>query len=184
MFGKIRYWIPLGFTITALSGVIYLTGQQNLRQAANDPQIQVSEDIASHLSANSTVPPSNSASVDIEKSLSPFIIIFDDKGKELYSTAQLEGKTPKLPPGVLDYSGEHNQNRLTWQPKSDVRIATIITKYSGSKASGYVLVGRSLREVEVRENMLALQIGLGWIVTMLGSLIAKMIFISQVKKKK
>ncbi len=49
MFQKIKYWLPLAIVITALSGFIYLVGQQNLRMSANDPQIQLSEDTANQI---------------------------------------------------------------------------------------------------------------------------------------
>jgi hypothetical protein len=146
MLEKIRYFIPLAFVITALSGLIYLTGQQNLRQGANDPQIQISEDIASRLSGSTTIPniPATNA-IDIGKSLNTFIIA---------------------------YVRSHNQTRITWQPKEDVRSAVVITKFDG-KSKGFVLVGRSLREVEEREENLSKMVGLGWIVMMFGTLITK-----------
>ncbi len=179
----IRYWIPLAVTITALCGLIYLSGQQNLRMGANDPQIQMSEDIATRLSINPTLPNLTSSNkIDISKSLSPFIIIYNDKNKPVLSTAQLDGNTPLLPPGVLANASNNRQNRVTWEPKKGVRSAAVITRYSGSKGSGYVLVGRSLREVEIREDTLLKIVGLAWIVTLIASLIAKVIFIPKQKK--
>ncbi len=178
----VRYWIPLGLTITALSGLVYLTGQQNLRQNANDPQIQISEDIATRLSANPNIPslPTTNA-VDISKSLGTYIIVFNDQGKPLFSNAKLDGKTPEVPQGVFAYTRKHEQDRITWEPKSEVRSAVVLTRYSG-KSPGFVLVGRSLREVEEREEELTKHVGLAWVVTMLGTLLATIFFIPKAKK--
>lgn len=178
---KLRFFIPLAFAITALSGLIYLTGQQNLRQNANDPQIQTSEDIATRLKLNPTIPRSTANQIDMSQSLTPFVIIFDDKGTPLFSTGSLDKKVPVPLVGVFDYTRKHNQDRITWQPKSEVRIASIITRYSG-KSAGFVLVGRSLREVEERVEKLGKLVALAWIVTMIGTFLACYIFIQEPKK--
>jgi hypothetical protein len=46
----LRHWLPLAALTTALCGLVYLAVQQALRQAANDPQIQMAEDAAYILS--------------------------------------------------------------------------------------------------------------------------------------
>lgn len=181
MFDRIRYWLPLGFAITVIFGTIYLTGQQILRMGANDPQIQISEDLARRFAESTPIPTfPNSSTIDIGKSLSTFVMIFDNQGKTIYSNARLDGKTPVVPQGVFDYTRKHTQSRITWQPRTGIRNAIIVTKFDG-KSKGFVLSGRSLRETEIREDNLIQQVGLGWIVAMLGSLLAKTIFISKKK---
>lgn len=179
---KIKYFLPLGIAITGISGLVYLVVQQNFRMNANDPQIQISEDMAAALGSgqpvNRVVP---SGATDISKSLSPFAIVYNDQGQVTASTAVLDGKVPDLPNGVLDFVKSHGQDRITWQPKVGVRSAVVITRYS-DKASGYVLVGRSLREVEKREDMLTFQVGAAWFATMLASFLATLIF-SDARKK-
>jgi len=92
--------------------------------------------------------------------------VFDDSGKVLASTGVLDGATPEPPAGVLRAARTH-RNTLTWQPRSGVRAAIVVMPYRSSTASGTVLVGRSLTEVERRENFLvwltagALAAGLG-----------------------
>lgn len=151
------------FIITVLSGLIYISLQQNYRLTANDPQIQIAEDTAALLNnnfdAHSFVP---SNLVDISKSLGTFIIIFDDKGQPFASSAVLGGKTPVPPLGVFDYTKKQGEHRFTWQPEKGIRIATVIVGFNG-KQKGYVLAGRSLREVEKRIDKLTLMIGLGWL---------------------
>src|SRR5438270_7168527 len=45
------YWLPVALAITVLSGLVYVAVQQDLRQGANDPQIQMAEDAAVQLEA-------------------------------------------------------------------------------------------------------------------------------------
>ena len=83
--------------------------------------------------------------VDIAGSLAPFMTIYDDSGVPIASSGHLDGALPRLPQGVLDYARAHGENRVTWQPLTGVRVAAVVTRYSG-QASGFVLAGRSLRE--------------------------------------
>ncbi|MGE5222720.1 MAG: hypothetical protein ACM3PY_09790 [Omnitrophica WOR_2 bacterium] len=165
-----RTWLALAAAITAICGLIYLAVQQNFRMGANDPQIQIAEDAAYRLangeSAASLVP---AQSVDIARSLSPYLIIYDRDGKPIASNALLHSQVPQLPAGVLDYTRQAGEDRISWQPEPGVRSAAVIVAIQGS-SGGFVLAGRSLREVENRENNLTLIIGLGWAVTLLGTL--------------
>ncbi len=136
--------------ITIFCGLGYAEAQQVLRQSANDPQIQMAEDLANRLTSGRQ-PAMSSDTIDIAKSLAVFTIIYDQNGKALVSTAQLDGKTPELPKGVFDYTTKHGQDRVTWQPKNNVRIALVVAPYK-SNNSGFVAVGRSLREIEKREQ--------------------------------
>src|SRR4051812_9606841 len=99
----LKYWLVMAVMITGLVGLCYGAVQQDLRQSANDPQIQMAEDIATKLtdgqSLQSVVP---AEKVDIAKSLAPYIIIFDGTGKPIASSAQLDGQIPTLPPGIPD----------------------------------------------------------------------------------
>lgn len=175
------YYIPLAFVITTLSGLVYLTGQQNLRQAANDPQIQISEDVANSLAAGT--PPEQiipNYSFDISKSLSTFVIVLDEDKKTLASTALLDDKSPEIPGEVFDFAKVHGQNRITWEPKEGVRHAIVITHFSGQK-SGFVVTGRSLREVEIRKNALTKQIVLIFIFGIAGSLVTSYVLVERKK---
>jgi hypothetical protein len=145
----IMKWLPLAIIVAGLCGLVYLTVQQSLRMAANDPQIQMAEDAANILnggaSADSVIP---ATKVELANSLAPFIIVFDDFGKVLASSATLHGSVPVYPSGVLDYTRQHGEDRVTWQPENGVRMATVVVRYD----NGFVLAGRSLREVEIRES--------------------------------
>ncbi|MBN9387250.1 MAG: hypothetical protein J0I20_04290 [Chloroflexi bacterium] len=97
-------------------------------------------------------------------SLAPYLIIYDNSGKPLAASVELGGAIPEVPAGVFSDLGAQDQKRFTWQPENGVRSAAVLTRYSG-KTSGYVLAGRSLREVEKRENSLLGLVGLVWLGT-------------------
>jgi len=164
----IKKWLPLAIATAGLCGLVYLTVQQSLRMGANDPQIQMAEDAASHLNAgasmDSVVP---STKVEIADSLAPFLIVFDESGKVLASSATLHGSIPTYPVGVLEYARQNGQNRVTWQPEAGVRMATVAVPYN----SGFVMAGRSLTEVEKRESQVESLSGLAllgiWVATLI-----------------
>jgi hypothetical protein len=167
----LRVWLPLAVVITAMCGLVYLSVQQSLRMGANDPQIQMAEDAAAALTrgarVESVLP---TGQVDIASSLATFMIIFDDSGKPIASSALLHDQIPTYPAGVLDYVRKNGEDRVTWQPETGVRIASVVVSFSGT-GKGFVMTGRSLREVEKREDQAQTEAGLAWIVTMLASLI-------------
>jgi hypothetical protein len=161
-------WLLAGLVVVTIAfGTVYLVAQQILRSSANDPQIQMAEDIAVQLNAGVNTAVYSAVKVDIAASLSPFIMIYDSNGQLVTSGAQLYGQNPVLPPGVLTNTKPGQQNRLTWQPAPGVRIATIVTSYN----KGYVLAGRSLREVEKRETITLYQVLAGWLIAMGGLLL-------------
>lgn len=133
-FRDLPFSISLFFVLAAITtlfcGLIFVTGQQIYRQSANDPQIQISEDMTDYAASGkdlmSVVPKTE---VDIAKSLVWFVIVYDNNGQILVSNAKLDGQTPVLPQGVLQATKQMGQNRRTWQPKEGVRIAAVITRY-------------------------------------------------------
>ncbi len=163
----IKIWLVLAFIATMASGTVYTAVQQVLRSGANDPQIQIAEDAARALSNGATAQslvPSNIT--DLTRDLSPFIIIFNDSLKMVASSAKLNSKIPVPPAGVFEYTKATGEDRITWQPQPGVRIASIITRFNGANASGYVLAGRSLKEVEIRESNLLRLVFAGWAATL------------------
>jgi hypothetical protein len=167
----LRYWLPLAAMVTLLSGLIYLEVQQSLRWGANDPQIQMGEDAATALAAGGALESVLPATqVEISSSLAPFMVIYNAKGVPLASSARLHGATPTLPPGIFDYTLQKGEDRVTWQPEPGVRIAAVVVAYGGAQP-GFVLAGRSLREVEIRASQAEQITGIVWLVTIFVSLI-------------
>jgi hypothetical protein len=170
---------------TGLALALNTIPQQVLRQGANDPQIAMAGDLAARLESGiapaAAVP---AAAVDMARSLSPFVIVYNDQGQPLASQAVLNGQTPTPPMGVFDYVRQHGEERVSWQPvpgttsnkdeKSvlnggmtlqrghGVRIAAVIQRVNGS-TPGFVLAGRNMREVEAREEQVGQLALLTWI---------------------
>lgn len=170
-----KKWVPMAIAIVCVTGLAYLAVQQDLRISANDPQIQLSEDIAAQLETGADPQTyGSSQTTDIKKSLDSFIMIIDDHGTVLTSSAMLNNKIPKFPSGVLNYTRDNGQDRLTWQPQKGVRQAVVVTSYKGDNP-GFVVIGRSLREVEKRIDNLTLITGLALITTLSATLGATII---------
>ena len=170
----LKTWIPLAVVITCLSGLIYLAVQQDIRIGANDPQIQIAEDVAGELSNGQNpqylIPPTK---IDMSKSLATYIMVFDKDGKLIGSSVSLNGKDPIVPQGVFASTKKSatGETRFTWQPKNGVRSAVVIDYYKGP-IPGFVLIGRSLRETEIRESQQETIVFLGWAATMFFSLLS------------
>lgn len=179
----LKAWLPLAAAITLLVGLIYATVQQVYRTGANDPQIQMAEDAAALLrsgaSPESILPPN---SVDLSMSLSPFLIVYDAAGEPVVSNTTLNGSAPVIPFGSLDYARANGQNRVTWQPAPSVRIASVIVPISGGDG-GYVLAGRSLREIEYRVEQLTLKLGLGWLASLVGTFVLVLLLEKFIKRE-
>lgn len=160
---NISLFLILSIVITVLCALVFVSVQQVYRQSANDPQIQLSEDMARYLAEGKDVkavmPPMK---VDVSKSLVWIVTVYDAAGAVVESNAMLDGQVPVLPAGVLENAKQKGQNRVTWEPKEGVRIAAVVTAYDG----GYVLAGRSLRETEDRIEMLGKKVFIGWVVAL------------------
>jgi hypothetical protein len=155
---------------TGLALALYTIPQQVLRLGANDPQIALAGDLVARLEQG--VAPADAvspASVDMARSLSPFVIVYDDQGRPLASQAKLDGTIPVPPAGVFDFVRQNGEERLSWQPvrgrEHGVRIAAIIQRVQGVNGSpgGFVLAGRNMREVEARIGQVSQMAGLTWI---------------------
>jgi hypothetical protein len=151
----VKTCLPLMVAVTFVCGLIYIVGQQGYRHSANDPQIQLAEDAALALSKGQS-PESliGNNKVNIAHSLSPYLIIFDQSGQPIASSAVLDDHTPQIPAGIFDYTKRHKQDRITWQPKPGVRQAVVVVYFEG-EASGFVLAGKSMREIEMRISQLS-----------------------------
>jgi hypothetical protein len=153
--GAALAWLPIAAALVAMTGLVYVTVQQSLRSGANDPQLQIAGDLAAQLGGGADPGALlGTAKVDLATSLSPYAIVFDDTGHPVASTGVLDGTVPVPPAGVLRAAGQH-RNELTWQPRSGVRSAIVVVPFHAANGrSGTVLAGRSLREVEKREDFL------------------------------
>jgi hypothetical protein len=156
-------WLFIAGLGTIIIGFTYVAAQQDLRQGANDPQIQIAEDTARVLERGGDPREvlAQTQATDIAESLAPYLVVFDASGKPIAGSGLLDGNLPTLPADVFDYAKSYGEDRLTWQPQADVRSALVIVPYGGTQP-GFVLAGRSLREVEKREGALSSMAFLAW----------------------
>lgn len=148
------YTFALAAIFTLLGGGASLTIDQMLRRGANQPQIDMAAWYAGEIAAGedpaNVIPPGY---VDLERSLQPFVIYYDDQGKPGPGTGYLGQKLPSPPPGVFDFVRRNGSEIVTWQPQPGVRLASIIRRVDGPKP-GFVLAARSLRLVEEQKTVL------------------------------
>jgi len=143
---------------------IYASVQQSYRTAANDPQIQLASEIKQRLeNAQSIQNIFPDDTVDLSKSLNVFAMLLDSQCRVTRSSGFLHGENPMLPKGVFEFVKTNGEDRVTWQPQSNVRMAMVIMKIKTNNVN-YVAVGRSLKEVEVRESDLLFMTFVGWII--------------------
>jgi hypothetical protein len=158
---------------TGLALALNTIPQQVLRQGANDPQIQMATDLAARLHQVGVLDglrqgtlTSNGGVVDMDRSLAPFMIVYNDEGQPLGSNAQLNGQTPTPPAGVFENVRKKGEARISWQPmwgrEHGVRIAAVLERVDGPQP-GFVLAGRNMREVEAREAQVGQLALLTWI---------------------
>lgn len=169
--GIFFHWLPIGIIAVGLSGLLYATVQHNYRSSLNDPQIQWAEDGAAALAAGRVpeeiVP--RGVLIEAEKSLAPFIAVYDKDGTPLEASATIDNLPPKPPIGVFEYAKKYGGNRVTWQPNQSTRIALVV-KYVPEK-DWFVAAGRNMREVERRELDLSAKIAIGLVLILIGSFI-------------
>jgi hypothetical protein len=149
------------FTVLSLGFVVI--EQQALRQSANDPQLGMAADLAGRL-AHGATPASaiSSDQIDMDASPSAFVIAYNEQGQVLASSAQLNETVPALPRGVLEFARIHGEERVTWAPRRDVRIASVVRHVAGPEG-GFVLAGRNLREIEARKDLIFQMAALVWL---------------------
>ena len=162
-----RTWLAFAVVVTGVCALVYVTVQQVLRQGANDPQIQMAEDAAAALDhgtgTDAVIPPQK---VEFSSSLAPFLVIYDMTGKPVAGSGLLDGGLPEYPLGALEAARHSGENRVSWQPQSNVRIASVAVPYK----DGYVVAGRSLREVEKREAQAEVIAAAVWLITLIAVL--------------
>jgi hypothetical protein len=153
--------------ITMMSLMVYGAAQQIMRQSANDPQVEMVENVSTLLEhGDSPDSIGLTEKSDLNNSLMPFIMIADENGNQVASTASLDGNKLKIPQGVFTFTKAHGDDRVTWQPKPGVRQALVMRYYKSGNNSGFVAAGRSLREIEARTKNLGTLLFFGWLTTL------------------
>ena len=150
--------------VTIVMLLIYATVQQTYRTGLNDPQIQIARDISSKLEKGRSIESFIATdSIDITRSLSPFIILYDGQGKAIRSNAFLDGKMPQVPAGLFDIVKNKSEHRVTWQPRKGVRMAMVIVQTNAAPVQ-FVASGRSMTDVEERIQQMRTMVFFAWVI--------------------
>lgn len=163
-------FVPFAVALTAMTGLIYLAGQQQYRSSLNDPQTQLVRDTARLVEAGvspETLAPRGSA-IEISESLAPWIVFYDSALTPTASTGLLHGVIPQIPAGVFAAADAAGEDILTWQPEAGVRQALVIRPMGDE---GYVVAGRSMSAVDERTRNLGIVLVLGWLVALAATLL-------------
>ena len=161
---SVMVWLVVAAAVTVLFGGGYVAAQQSVRHAADHPQIEMVRDAIAKLQAGAS--PSSvlpKTGVDLARSKDPYLILTDQQGRVLASSATLDGADVVPPAGVFEYVRAHGQDVVTWQPAPGVRSAIAVDSWE----YGFVVAGRSLADTEnVESSLLDWTLG-GWLVTMI-----------------
>jgi hypothetical protein len=155
------WWLLMAVPITALCIGMYAVGQQVFRQSINDVPVQMAEDIA----AGAPVP---GGAINIAQSLSPFVIIYDKNGIPVGGNGYLNGTLP-APPASVFQSVSFWAHGHSWQPSynPEVRVDAAIVP----TATGFVLAGRNMSEMDLNIEHLGELMLTGWLATLAATFI-------------
>ncbi len=148
----LRLWVLASVIGVGIVLFSWLAVQQSMRLGANNPQWQIAGDDAARLKAGaapSTVVPN--LHINEASSLATFVTVTDRNRKVLVSSGEVDGRYPLPPAGSFTAALPKGYTWFTWQHDGGVRDAAVIVPYSG-RHPGYVLVARSLRQVEDNET--------------------------------
>jgi hypothetical protein len=161
----LRSWFPFAVLSTVLCAFGYAALQQEIRMSANELPARLAEDAVAVLESGQGTGSMLPTRVDLARSRSPFVIIVNENGKKMESSAVLHGKTPVPPVGVFDEARMAGENSVTWQPEPGVRIAAVVRKTDAPHPL-FVLAGQSLQGPEERVQRIGMIALAGWLLSL------------------
>ena len=176
---KIKYLFLVISAVTLASFFFYVMGQLIVRQRANIQPSRMANEAKIELEGSkdfSTV--FGEKKTDFKKSLIPFTIIYDKDKKPVNSTTLNNGRIPQIPVGVLESAEKSGENRMSWQPESGSRFATVIVPFS----DGYIVGGESLSEYDRTTKCLFILSFYIWMVLLVSSIFGSLYILHRRKK--
>lgn len=125
-------------------GCAYVCTQQSLRLGANEHAASAAKQVLVKLQNGGTPQNVLPEKTDMHTSITPFVYIYDDNKRLAATSAAYGSGNIVYPQSVLAEINKNGENRVTWQPKTELRFATVGIKYTG----GYVIGCYSLSESE------------------------------------
>jgi hypothetical protein len=166
----LRRWFPLAAVACAMALLVYVTVQQTIRRGADQPQVQLAEDAARAFESGGDTSFLPHTRVALEGSLAPFVNRYDADGAPLSGNGLLRSALLAPPRGVFAASRADGESRVTLMPEPGVRIAAVIRPIRGG-LGGFVVAGRSLREIEHQTRYVLLASTNLLVATLIGSLV-------------
>jgi len=163
-FMKVKTPLLIAIIITVIFGAVYVIGQQVLRRGANNEPTKLAQatvaklksGVAPRLAVNSTF----NLEADNDSS---FVVVYDKAGRVLGSGAFLNNAYPIPPKGVLTSATVGHNNKVTWQPATDLRLATVVI----NTGNYYVLGARSLKLSEEFQDVWLFTLASSWATSMI-----------------
>lgn len=172
-------WIVVMFLITFTCLLVYLVAQQSLRLGANELPVQYATDVSIKLAdgqdIKSIIPADKT---DISRSLSTFVMVYDNNRNLVAASGMMGSKEPAYPKGVFDTVDRKGESRVTWQPRTGLRYATVVLK----QGNMYIVGARSLKETEKLIDMIGRLVLAAWTACAVFSAIALCIIYAFYKK--
>ena len=148
-------WILLMIAGVFAAGCVYIAFQQSERDGADVPAIMAAKQCIYELDSGASPQDALPAGTDMFTTITPFVMIYDqDKNLVASSGIRSGADLPayqSYPSGCLAAADKTGQNRVTWQPASYLRFATVVQKYQNPaypNQSYYVVGVYSLSESE------------------------------------
>jgi hypothetical protein len=171
---SICIWLPVAAAIAGIFATLYFISMHNIRNSVSDISVQLAtdarEDLANGKEATTII--GEMKNIDMQKSLSPFVIVYDGDRNVLAGSTKLNGKIPVPPTGVFEYAARMGEHRITWEPQQGVRADIVLMHLAANGKSTYVLAGRSLQAIERQTSATRFVLGICMLVTMAVSFIA------------
>lgn len=163
-------FVTLVLLITVIFGAIFGTGQQVLRGDSDYPQVEVVQQVQGIIEQGVPldVIVNSEEAINLEESMSLFVMIFDKDKNLVSSSAKIGEQSPTPPSESFDIAKSKGENKFTWQPQDGVRLAAVL-KPVGDKA--FVLAGKSLKETDKRVQTLGVFTLIGWAVSIVLALL-------------
>lgn len=166
----VAIFLALVILVSLIFASICWAARGTMRQAANDPQVEVTDQVAGIIRQGVPLDAivGGAEQIDVVQSDALFVMIFDKDKNLAGSSAVLNGQPLSVPGESFDQAKATGDYRFDWQVSDDRKVAAVMKPVDDT---GYVLAGRSLAEYEKRANALSQPLWIGWIASVLTSLL-------------
>lgn len=165
----IAIFLTLVLMSTIAFAAIFFSSRNSLRQQANDPQVEVTEQVAGIMRQGAPLDAivSGAEQIDLATSDTLFVALYDKDKNLAGATATVNGQPLSIPAESFDQASVNGGYRFDWVVTDGREIAGVMKQVDDL---GYVVAGRSLAEYELRVAPLFRPLLIGWIASILLSL--------------